>query len=174
MKDRFEDPGETDGLSGRRVRRFGSGAAVDTIRHQPWIVFRGRVVADELRRGGDDRQGAAVTKWKQPAEVVDDFVGIQPDCLRVIAHERACVQTGRPPREVAGLETLPQLDVDVGAGDDDVQRDAAPLTLAPQPRSERVAFRHDDFRPNAIPAPRDQGRLCSPYLKRGPGHATVL
>src|SRR5436190_13044384 len=129
VEDRAEDAGKADRLRARVGRGAGIGAPVDAVRHQARIVHRRRVVTDDFSRGGDDRQRAAIAERKQAAEIVDDFVGIEPDRFRIVTQERAGVETRRPAREIAGLESLPQLHADVGAADDNVERDAAALAL---------------------------------------------
>ena len=57
----------------------------------------------------DQPFGAAVADREQPAELVDDFVGVESDRFRVVANERTGEDPGRPARKVVALEAIPQL-----------------------------------------------------------------
>ena len=71
------------------------------------------VVADERAVRLDQPLGAAVADGEQPAELVDDFVGVEADRAGVVAHERAGEDAGRPAREVVAFQPVPELRADL-------------------------------------------------------------
>src|SRR5258705_12906923 len=118
VKDGAEDAHEAEALGRSVARRVRIRAAIHAVGHQARIVLHRRFVADKLRLGADAPQPAAVAEWKQPAEVVDDLIGIKSDGLRVVPDERAGIKTRRPAREIIGLESLPEFPGDVRPRDD--------------------------------------------------------
>ena len=101
--------------------------------HRP---VEGDVVPDQRSLRLDHPFGAAVADCEQPAELVDDFVGIESDRFRVVANEGAGEDPGGPARKVIALEAIPQIRAHFGDRGNGLQRNAAALTLAAQPGSE--------------------------------------
>jgi hypothetical protein len=74
-------------------RRRGHGpAALDR-----WQVFPGEVVRDDLGLLADHTLGAAIAPLgEQPAELVDDLVGVEPDAQCIVPHIAAREDALRP------------------------------------------------------------------------------
>ncbi len=102
-----------------------------------------RIMADQFGLRLDDACDATVADIrKQPAELVDDFVGVEPDRPGVVTHEGARENAGGPFRKVILFEARPEVRADLGDGDDGTERDAAALTFAAEPGTEGIVFRH--------------------------------
>jgi Fe-S-cluster containining protein len=102
-------------------------------------------VADQGPLRLDQAFGTPVADGEETAELVHHFVGIQSDGEGVVANEGAGEDPGRPAGEVVALEPVPEFGPDFRDRSDGFQRNAASLPLAPQPRSEGLPVRHDEY-----------------------------
>ena len=87
-------------------------------------------MSNQLRLRPDDARAPAVTNGEQPAELVDDVVGIEPDRAGIVADEGPGKDAGGPPREVVPLEAVPEIHADLGDERDGSKTDVAPLAFA--------------------------------------------
>src|SRR5688572_27347658 len=154
MEDRAEQARQQARARRRRIgRRVAGAAAVDAARDERRVVFAGRFVTDQAGLLADDRHDAPVAQRKQAAEVIHDFVRVETDGLRVVAHEGAREDPLRPARKVVALEALPELDADVGNRRDGFERNAAALAFAAEAWAKRIPFGHGGYPRIAILAP---------------------
>ena len=71
-------------------------------------------VADQLRLRLNQPADASVADWEQPAELLEHLVLVQADGSRIVAHERAREDAGRPAAEVVPFEAVPEVGADLG------------------------------------------------------------
>ncbi len=116
-------------------------------------------MADQLAVCLEHALRAAVRKGKQAAELPDHFVGIKSHGPGVVTDEGPRKDAARPPGEVVPLQPRPELRADARHRRDGFERDAAPLTLEPQPQTEGIPFRHGDGPSSARDGPMRKGRL---------------
>ena len=139
------------GASSNAARaRFGfsiavGGAAVPASRCQRRIVEWRRRMSDEFCLRFDDACGPAIAVRKEPAELVDDFVGVQADGLRVIANEGTREYSGWPLGKVVAFEPEPEIGADFRDRHYGFDADPAPFTLAAQAGAEGVSVRHEEL-----------------------------
>ena len=89
----------------RRLALAPCGAAIALGWQQRGFVDFVRIMADQFGLCLDDACGATVADIrKQPAELVDDFVGVEPDRPGVVTHEGARENAGGPFRKVILFE----------------------------------------------------------------------
>ena len=98
------------------------------------------VVRDDLRFFANHALGAAVAPFReQAAELVDHFVGVEPDALGVVAHVAAREDTLGPAGQVAVFQRLPELDAELGLGGQLLEGDALSFAGCPEDRP-KVSF----------------------------------
>ena len=83
---------------------------------------------------GNSRQKSSTTSF-----------GVEPDGLRVVAHEGAREDPLGPARKIVALEPLPELDADVGNRGDGFERNAAALAFAAQAGAKCIPFGHGGY-----------------------------
>ena len=148
------------------ARRSPVGGTVGTVERD--------VVSDERTVRLDHPLGAAVADGEQPAELVDDFVGVEADGAGVVAHERAGEDAGRPAREIVVLQAVPELRAHLGDRRDGFQRNAAALAFAPQAGSEGFPVRHGFACPAARHAPGPAVSFCPETVRNTRPDLAVL
>ena len=101
-------------------------------------------MADDFRLRLDQARGAPIAERKQAAELVDQVIGVEADCFRVVADEGAGEDARGPFREVVALESDPEIGADLGDRGDGFDADAPPLTFAAEAGTEGVSFRPEN------------------------------
>ena len=77
-------------------------------------VFPCEIVRDDLGLLADDALGAPIAPFgKQPAEFVDDVVGVEPDAHGVVADVAAREDALGPARQIVLFERFPELDAEL-------------------------------------------------------------
>jgi hypothetical protein len=95
------------------------------------------LVRDDPGFFANDALGPAVAPLrKQPAELVDHFVGIEPDALGIVANVAAGEDALRPSRQVVLFQRLPELGAQLGLGCQLCEGDAFAFAGCPKDRAE--------------------------------------
>jgi hypothetical protein len=91
----------------------------------------------------DDARGTTIAVRKEAAELVDNFVGVEANRLRVVADERAREDAGRPLGKVIALESKPEIGADFSDGNNRFDADTATFPFASETGTESVSVRHE-------------------------------
>src|SRR6185503_4935136 len=101
-------------------------------------------MSNEVGLRFDDSGGASIAVRKQPAKLVDDFVGIETNRFGVVTNKGAGEDAGGPLREVVAFEPEPQIGADLCDGHNRFDADAAAFPFAAKAGAKGISVRHAD------------------------------